>query len=937
MKSHSVRVLHMLVLGGLPALTQGVAGVDIQALRSAAGGNVALGAPDAVPRAAALPIPEPTPDANRRAEEERLDREIRAMKRAEKGPRRFAADLFEVRQQGAAATEGGVAEDYVLGVGDRLQLNVFGSATFELPIQVDGKGEVVIPKVGTAKVAGRTLAQAKAVVQGLVARNFSRSTAELQVLKLREIRVFVLGEVYKPGSYLVSSLSSLVNVLGLAGGPTAVGSYRDIRVMRGGQKVFSLDLYPIRAEGLGNPNFALQSGDTVFVPVAQSRVLLEGAFTRVALAPRPLSPEALGSDLERAGERGKEGDREAETLTLDPEERDRLRYKERLEREQKALERRLATKPEPVVAPRPELQGQGAFPREQPLPELTLSERQAAEDRLVTIRKELDNLRPALPGEPRVPLDPRTKEPIWVRPADERPEWLQRWEDLGQVPSMSFELKAGETAATLVGYAGGLLEEAGEGTLALRRRTTSGVLDGQTITLASAGTLALQRGDTLSALPRREVTGRVVTLAGWVRVPGPFARTEGLTVGALLKREQEVLPDTYRARGEVLRTTPDGRTQLLAFDVTQALAGNAAHDLRLEDRDRIELFRTRDLRMLQTVRLSGPLSRPGLFPWHEGMRVSDLLFRGGVPKKSANRLIVELARSGEGRPSEVRKLDLEKLLSTESSSPVALLDEALNPTLAPDDQISLYEKPEFKVHRVVRLSGQVARPGEYALDGTVVTLRQVLARAGGLTDEAMPQAGIFLRRLEKADSSLARAAEESGLSSQDPTAKGVNEILQRLSETKRQPSTGMLLQNPILHGLATGNLNRLVVNFQAALKGDEAADVELQDGDEIIIPRKTQAAYVVGETASPFGTYKVGSGTSVKDLLGLAGGITRNADAWNIRLLKADGRILDSWVKSRKVEPGDTVLVPQRIRRDSTWQENLNALTPIALILNAVK
>ena len=208
---------------------------------------------------------------------------------------------------------------------------------------------------------------------------------------------------------------------------------------------------------------------------------------------------------------------------------------------------------------------------------------------------------------------------------------------------------------------------------------------------------------------------------------------------------------------------------------------------------------------------------------------------------------------------------------------------------------------------------------------------------GGLTPEAMPQAGIFLRRLEKSDSSVARAAEESGLSSQDPTAKGVNEILQRLSETKRQPTTGLLLQNPVLHGLAVGSLNRLVVNFQGALKGDDSADVELQDGDEIVIPRKTQAAYVVGETASPFGTYKVAPGTSVKDLLSLAGGLTRNADSWNVRLLKADGRILDSWVNSRKVEPGDTVLVPQRIRRDSTWQENLNALTPIALILNAVK
>ncbi len=75
----------------------------------------------------------------------------------------------------------------------------------------------------------------------------------------------------------------------------------------------------------------------------------------------------------------------------------------------------------------------------------------------------------------------------------------------------------------------------------------------------------------------------------------------------------------------------------------------------------------------------------------------------------------------------------------------------------------------------------------------------------------------------------------------------------------------------------------------------------------------------------------------VRDLLKIAGGTTRNADESNIRLLKADGRILDRSIMGQEVEPGDAVLVPQRIRRDSTWQENLQALTPLALLLNAIK
>ena len=95
-------------------------------------------------------------------------------------------------------------------------------------------------------------------------------------------------------------------------------------------------------------------------------------------------------------------------------------------------------------------------------------------------------------------------------------------------------------------------------------------------------------------------------------------------------------------------------------------------------------------------------------------------------------------------------------------------------------------------------------------------------------------------------------------------------------------------------------------------------------------------AYVVGETSSPFGLYKVSPGMKVSDLLRLSGGTTRNADTWNIRLVKADGRILDSWVSGKAVEPGDALIVPQRIRRESNWQEDLTALASVGLILNAL-
>jgi protein involved in polysaccharide export with SLBB domain len=495
---------------------------------------------------------------------------------------------------------------------------------------------------------------------------------------------------------------------------------------------------------------------------------------------------------------------------------------------------------------------------------------------------------------------------------------------------MQFELLPGETAQDALRFAGRLLPNAYAGGLTLRRQDASGETTVLDLAMGDLGGCALQAGDVLSALPRRDRLEALVYVVGWARVPGAFARTEGLRVGELLKRQAQVMPDTYLYRADIIRTQSDGSTRFLAFDVAKALAGEPSQNLPLENRDRVRLYRVNRLRLPRQVILSGPFTQAGVYELHEGMRVADLLFLAGIPQKKANRLEAELARSRSGLPSEVRKVDLARLLSTEAGSPVALADEALNPLLQDDDQVTVYEKPEFRVHRKVRISGQVAKPGLYVLDVDRPTLSQLIQRAGGLTAEAMPKAGILLRSFEFGT---------------DPTVKGINDILGRLNETKlllekaanpSEASRAALFRPPVLHSLGETRLNRIVVDFEGALKGNRDVDTEVLDGDEIIIPRVMDTANVVGETSSPFGSYKVRAGMKVADLLDLAGGTTRNADTWNIRLVKADGRILDSWVKHKPVEPGDTLIVPQRFRRESNWQENLTALTSVGLILNAL-
>lgn len=756
-------------------------------------------------------------------ERQKLAQEVRAIRASQGGPRRFAEDLFSAWEEMSNATEGGISEDYVLGVGDQMLIAGFGSATFEMPGKVDGRGEVLIPKVGTVKVAGMTLGRAKTAIQRKVNQQLAGTSVDISVTKLRQVRVFVQGEVVKPGGFLVPSLCSVINVLGLAGGPSALGSYRQIRIVRGGRTIHQVDLYPLRAEGQGNFNIALQNGDTIFVPLAYNPVLLEGSFLRV-----------MGRDTE------------------------------------------------------------------------------------------LDS------GMVRA-MDPKTKDQSGQVKSvlGENPD---------SPPAMQFEMLPGETVKDALALAGGLLPKAFADGLTLRRLDRRGVSSVVEIPMEKAGAFELRRGDVISALPRRDRVEAVVTVAGWARVPGAFPRKDGLRVGDLLKSPDQLMPDTYMERGEILRTFDDGSTKYLAFNVRKALDADPTHNLLLADRDRLELHRKDRMRPDESVTLSGPYSHAGSFPFHPGMRVADLLFKAGVPKKNANTMACELARSRYGKPSEVRKLDLGKLISTESESPVALEDETANPLLMPDDHILVYEKPEFRIHRTARISGQVNKPGTYVLDTERPTLKYLIERAGGLTPEAMLKAGIFYR--------IPKGAQEDATSVHTQDTSGITEILERLNEAKLMdgkislPSAGAnpnggvsLVKVPVMHGLGTQKLNRVVVDFEGALKGDTQSDIELQQGDEVIIPRQTDTAMIIGETSTPFAFYRVRSGMDVGDMLKLAGGTTRNADTWNIRLLKADGRIFDSWVKGRKVEPGDAVLVPQMVRRDITWQENLTALIPVVPII----
>ncbi|MFM8234303.1 MAG: SLBB domain-containing protein, partial [Holophagaceae bacterium] len=862
----------------------------------------------------APPIPPPSLQATsitesvNKSAESKLEDEIKTLKKLDRKnkPRQFAADLFEFRQPMSSATDGGISEDYVLGTGDRLQLNVFGSATFETPVQVDGKGDLAIPKVGVVKVAGLTLKKAKEAVQRTLAGQFSKTDVDLQVIKLREVRISVLGEVYKPGTYLVPSLSSILNVLGLSGGPNTNGTYRDIRIVRAGRIVDRLDLYPLRGEGLGNLNVALQSGDVVFVPLASGKVLLEGAFRRVT------QPRTIDVDTE---------DRKIVNTTLEGlSDKDKLRIE--IEDALKSAESKLEN------------------------PKLTPDDESRILNEIKAFKKQLDQLAPPKSNDLRIEIDPAGK--IYKKiTADNNqdPEWWIQWDQYGVIPRMQFELKDGETLASLIQWAGGIDKAYDSGIYTRRYQDAQNQWISQTFSLAASVRVTLQAGDVVTALPKYSAQSASVQVVGHIRIPGPYAPEQGLRIGDLIKKNQLLLPTTYLPRAEITRTSLNRVSTFLSFDVAKAVAGDPAHNLLLQERDIVRFFSNEDLRLTRYVRLSGPVSRAGLYEYLEGMRASDLIFRAGLVYPQTNQYRAELSRSkvleGSGAlGSTVIPLKLNQLISTENQSPVELNDDTLNPLLQPEDVIALFEIPSFRYHRSVVIRGQVQRPGEYVLENDQVTLSEVIARSGGLTEKAFASAAVFLRGAR-----IITQIEGLESSSLDPGALGIPEIFRRLSEVKRDPTSGILQSNPVRFGVSSIANKRLVVDFEKALKGDRQADILLSDGDEIIIPEFTTAAYVIGEVASPFTVYQLGNRTDrirVIDAIKKAGMYTRNADTSNVRLLKANGQLIDNivpfglWTHWTYMGPGDTVIIPPRYAINSSWQQDLTALTNLALIYKVI-
>jgi len=169
-----------------------------------------------------------------------------------------------------------VTPDYVVGPGDELLIQSWGQVTANGRFPVDRSGDVFVPQVGTVHVSGLRFDQVQSAIKAQMSKFFRNFELNVTMGQLRSIQVFVVGQARLPGTYTISSLSTLVNAIFATGGPSPQGSLRHIQLKRNGKLIVDFDLYDLLIGGDKSNDVPLLPGDVIYIPPVGPQVAVAG-------------------------------------------------------------------------------------------------------------------------------------------------------------------------------------------------------------------------------------------------------------------------------------------------------------------------------------------------------------------------------------------------------------------------------------------------------------------------------------------------------------------------------------------------------------------------------------------------------------------------------------------------------------------------------------
>ncbi len=815
--------------------------------------------------------------------------------------KQFGYDLFAGSPSTfAPATDIPVPYDYVIGPGDTINIQLFGKENTEYNLVVTREGVLQFPGIGPIPVAGQRFEELKNNLNMRISRQMIGVQASITMGRLRSIRIFVLGDAYRPGSYTVSSLSTMTNALFVSGGIKPIGSLRNIELKRSGKLITRLDLYDLLLTGNTSGDVRLQPGDVIFIPPIGSTVGIAGEVRRPAIYELReektvdevlkfaggLLPTAYPqvSQLERINELH---ERELIDLNLtDPSSRNTILRDGDILRVYSVLE-----KMDNVVLLSGRVYRPGGYQWNQGmrltdiipsmdklLPESDLDyvliKRQMLPDRRISVLSA--RLRIAL-------QDPDSPENVALRPRDEV--------------------------------------------------IVFGMAEDRSKTIASVILQLRQQAGFSNPEP-------VVTIQGNIRYPGTYPLEDNMRLSDLVRAGLDILPESDLDYALVVREYDNG-ARIVPFSVSLGKALNnpgGKADILLAPRDKVYVFSLVDdrqkliqpelerlrLQARQTeparlVNIQGFVKAPGQYPFEDGIRVSRLVQAGGGLEESAYRLEAELTRYNidkeETRLTEHVAVDLERALAGDAEADLKLM---------PHDTLHIKKLPLWSEQQLVEIQGEVRFPGVYLLSRGE-TLRSLINRAGGFTELAFLDGAVFMR--EKL-----RQKEQKQI---DALAEGLESDLAAVSLEKTQTGPSKkggedsynIMRSLASQLRATKAVGRLVIDLKGIVEGD-GEDIVLAGGDKLVVPVRSQEVTVIGEVHFPT-SHLYNKNFTRDDYINMSGGITYKAKEKHIYIVRANGTVIagnsSGWFKTvQKINPGDTIVVPLNAER----------IRPLTLVTN---
>jgi polysaccharide biosynthesis/export protein len=803
-------------------------------------------------------------------------------------PRRFGAQIFEngTRDAQLIPMDLPAGPDYVVGPGDGLAIDLWGGVSQRFYRRVDREGRVSLPEVGPVLVSGKSLAEVQQNLQQVLRTQFRDVSADVSLARLRTIRVYEVGDVQNPGAYDISSLSTPLNALFAAGGPTARGSLRILNHYRGNQLVQVVDVYDLLLHGVKGNIERLENGDTVQVPPIGPQVTIEGMVRRPAIY-ELREEKNLASVLELAG-----GLLPAAALS-------------HIE-----VERIVAHEKQTMLSVdlREEGDASGAA-------------------------KQLEGFEIHDGDRVRIfPIAPYNQDAIYLEGHVLRPG--------------RYSFRRGiRVTDVIASYKDLLPEPATQYAEIIRLNAPDFHPSVESFNLGEAfanpeQAPALEAMDTVRIFSRYDFENPpAVSVWGDVRSPGTYRTSGQIHIVDAIQLAGGLAPDAQTEEAQVFRYLPDGKMKIFSVCLSQALAGDPTENIWLEPRDRLLIHRNPEAAEPATVYVQGQVSKPGRYPLTAGMRASDLIRVGGglgpaADTQAADLMHFEWANQKSALTGQHETIAL----------PAALAgDPAADATLHNGDVLTIRQIPGWNdLGASVAVKGEVKHPGTYGIRPGE-RLSSILERAGGFEKDAYPY-GAVLERVQVRE--LENKAQEEMIL----RVKGAQERLELLPDTdakqkqakeiaiqQSQSSLEQLSANPPL-GRVTIHISSNIARWE-----NTSADVEVRAGDTLAIPKRPSYVMVTGQVFNPTAvSYR--PGRSAKWYLGQSGGPTQLANKKAIFVIRADGSVIGSrdglWSGNSMgavLEPGDTVVVPERALGGGVqWQNIFLAAQTAASVASAV-